>query len=136
MVGMTARIANCPDGADIQRMASDAVRRLPSVFRDYLDDIVIRVEEFADRETLTALGLGSPWDLTGLYCGRPVSEQSIWTGGDLPPIISLFRRPLLRECIETGVALDALVEHVVVHEVGHHFGLTDDQIQAIEDDAE
>ena len=92
----------------------------------------IRVEEFADSGTLRAVGLNDPWELTGLYQGRPLSEQSIWSTGDLPSIISLFRRPLLNEWRETGVALEDLVTHVIVHEVGHHFGLSDDQMHAIE----
>ena len=97
-------------------------------------DAVIRVEEFADVETLRAVGLDDPWNLTGLYQGHPLSEQSIWSSGGLPPIISLFRSPLLNELIRTGVALEDLVTHVTVHEVGHHFGLSDDQMQAIEND--
>ena len=103
------------------------------MFRDHLGDVVIRVEEFADAETLSVLGLSNPWHLTGLYHGRPLSEQSIWSSGDLPPIISLFRRPLLNEWIETGVELEELVTHVIVHEAGHHFGLSDDQMRAIEE---
>jgi predicted Zn-dependent protease with MMP-like domain len=80
--------------------------------------------------------MDDPWGLTGLYHGRPISEQSIWSSGDLPPVISLYRQPLLEEWTETGVSLDDLVTHVVVHEVGHHFGLSDDEIYAIEDDAD
>jgi predicted Zn-dependent protease with MMP-like domain len=121
-----------PDGAAIERLARKAVRQLPQMFRNYLTDVVIRVEEFADSETLRAVGLNDPWELTGLYQGRPLSEQSIWSTGDLPSIISLFRRPLLNEWRETGVALEDLVTHVIVHEVGHHFGLSDDQMHAIE----
>ena len=77
-------------------------------------DSVIRVEEFADVETLRAVGLDDPWNLTGLYQGHPLSEQSIWSSGGLPPIISLFRSPLLNEWIRTGVALEDLVTQVTV----------------------
>jgi predicted Zn-dependent protease with MMP-like domain len=94
---------------------------------------VFRVEEFADDETLQAMGIENPWELTGLYHGRPLSEQSIWSAGDLPPMISLFRCPLLNEWVETGVTLEELVTHVIVHEVGHHFGLSDAEMEAIED---
>ena len=134
MGGMIDRISDTPDAAAIEGLARKAVQRLPRMFRDYLGDVVIRVAEFADSETLRAVGLDDPWDLTGLYQGHPLSEQSIWSSGDLPPIISLFRGPLLHEWIRTGVALDDLVTHVTVHEVGHHFGLSDDQMQAIEND--
>ena len=96
--------------------------------------MVIRVEDFADVGTLRAVWLDDPWDLTGLYQGRPLSEQSIWSSGGLPPIISLSRSPLLNELFRTGVALEDLVTHVAMYEVGHHFGLSDDPMQAIEND--
>lgn len=123
-----------PDATTFERLAREAVRRLPQMFRDHLADVVVRVEDFADDEALRAVGLDNPWELTGLYQGRPLSEQSIWSSGDLPPVISLFRRPLLQEWRETGVELEDLVTHVIVHEVGHHFGLSDEEMEAIEDD--
>jgi predicted Zn-dependent protease with MMP-like domain len=127
-------IMHQPDAALIERLAAQALDRLPAPFREHLADIVIRVEEFADRETLDAVGLDDRWDLTGLYHGRPVGEQSIWASGDMPPVITLYRAPLLREWRETGVAFEDLVTHVVVHEVGHHFGLSDDDMHRIEDE--
>lgn len=95
---------------------------------------MVRVEEFADYETLDALGIEDPWDLSGLYHGRPMSEQSVWTSGEFPPVITLYRRPILDEWVETGITLEDLVTHVLVHEVGHHFGLSDEQMAAIETD--
>lgn len=133
MVGMTGPKIRGPDAAVIERLARETVDRLPEMFRDYLTHVIFRVEEFADDETLKVLGMENPWELTGLYQGRPISEQSIWSAGDLPPMISLFRSPLLNEWVETGVALEDLVAHVIVHEVGHHFGLSDEEMQAIED---
>jgi predicted Zn-dependent protease with MMP-like domain len=123
-----------PDVATFERLAHEALARLPQPFRDHLGDVVIRVEEFADRETLDAMELDDPWELTGLYHGRPLSEQSVWTSGEMPPVISLYRAPLLLEWRETGVELADLVNHVVVHEVGHHFGLSDEDMHQIEDD--
>ena len=73
--------------------------------------------------------------VTCLYHGRPLSEQSVWTTADMPPMITLYRAPLLREWRETGVELDDLVTHVVVHEVGHHFGLSDEDMHRIEDES-
>ena len=105
---------------------------MPEAFRAHLGDILFQVEDFADEEALAALGLDDPWDLTGLYEGRPLTEQSIWDTAEMPPRIRLFRRPLLEEWVETGVALDDLVAHVIVHEVGHHFGFSDADMEAIE----
>jgi predicted Zn-dependent protease with MMP-like domain len=122
------------DTAMFERLAREALDRLPAPFREHLDDIVIRVEEFADDETLDAMDIEDAWELTGLYHGRPVGEQSVWQTGDMPPTITLYRQPLLAEWRETGVELADLVNHVVVHEVGHHFGLSDDDMHRIEDD--
>jgi predicted Zn-dependent protease with MMP-like domain len=127
--------AQHPDAATFEHLARKALAALPPLFRDHLEGVIVRIEEFADRETLDALDIDDPWDLTGLYHGRPMDEQSIWSSGELPPVISLYRRPLLREWAETGVELADLVTHVIVHEVGHHFGLSDDDMDAIEDDA-
>lgn len=124
-----------PDAAIFERLARQAVAALPAQFREHLDGVRVRIEEFADAETLAELGLEDPWELTGLYHGRPWGEQSMWDSGELPPVITLYRRPLLRELRETGVPLEALVTHVVIHEVGHHFGLSDDEMEAIEDAA-
>jgi predicted Zn-dependent protease with MMP-like domain len=122
------------DTAMFERLAREALDRLPAPFREHLDDIVIRVEEFADDETLDAMDIEDAWELTGLYHGRPVGEQSVWQTGDMPPTITLYRQPLLAEWRETGVELADLVNHVVVHEVGHHFGLSDDDMHRIEHD--
>jgi predicted Zn-dependent protease with MMP-like domain len=116
-------------------MAHKAFARIPPPFAEHLRDIVVRVEDFADEETLDAVGLTNRWQLSGLYHGRPLDEQSIWSSGDMPPIIILFRMPLLREWQNTGVELDDLVAHVVIHEVGHHFGLSDEEMAAIEQQA-
>ena len=134
MSQMIDKLTNTPDAAAIERLANKAMRQLPQKFRDYLPDVIIRVEEFADCETLHSVGLTNPWNLIGLYHGRPLSEQSIWATGDMPSIISLFRRPLLNEWGRTGASLEDVVTHVIVHEVGHHFGLSDEQMQAIEND--
>lgn len=134
IAGMMDKVGHAPTAAAIEDLARRAVQRLPRMFRDHLADVVIRVEEFADDETLRGMGLDDPWELTGLYHGHPVSERSIWSAGDLPPIISLFRCPLLNEWIETDVTLEDLVTHVIVHEVGHHFGLSDADMQELEND--
>ena len=106
-------------------MAHAAFARIPDPFRQHLGSVVVRIEEFADSEALAAVGLSDPWELSGLYHGLPIGEQSVWTSGQMPPMITLYRQPLLAEWCETGVDLQALVAHVVIHEVGHHFGLSD-----------
>ena len=125
-----------PDAATIEAMAREALARIPEPFASHLADVVLIVDEFADDETLDAMGIEDPFDLTGLYHGRPIGEKSSFESGALPDRIHLYRRPLLDEWCSTGVSLDALITHVVVHEVGHHFGLSDDDMHALEDGAE
>ncbi|MFT3967977.1 MAG: metallopeptidase family protein [Sphingobium sp.] len=124
---------HAPDAAMIEALAQKALDGMPEAFRVHLGDILFQVEEFADDEALGALGLDDPWELTGLYEGRPLTEQSIWDSAQMPPRIRLFRRPLLEEWVETGVALDDLIAHVIIHEVGHHFGFSDEDMHAIEE---
>jgi predicted Zn-dependent protease with MMP-like domain len=131
--GMTDPFAHSSDVATFERLARESLDRLPEPFSEHLADIVIRIEEFADAETLDEMEIDDRWDLTGLYHGRPLSEQSVWTTADMPPMITLYRAPLLREWRETGVDLRDLINHVVVHEVGHHFGLSDEDMHWIED---
>lgn len=119
----------------IEAMAREALARIPEPFASYLGDVVLIVDEFADDETLDALGIEDPFGLTGLYHGRPVGEKSTFESGALPDRIHLYRQPLLAEWCETGVDLGDLITHVVVHEVGHHFGLSDDDMHALEDAA-
>jgi predicted Zn-dependent protease with MMP-like domain len=121
-----------PDAAAIERLAEAAIARLPETFRTHLEDVVLRIEEFADEDVLKELGIEDPFDLSGLYSGRPVGEQSSMLSGELPAMIHLYRRPLLDEWVETGVSLEELVTHVIVHEVGHHFGFSDEDMHEIE----
>src|SRR3546814_6168982 len=94
-------------------MARAALAGLPAEFRAYLGDIVFAVEEYADEETLAALGIDHPLDLSGLYHGRPVGEKSSMDSGAMPDRIFLYRRAILEEWVETGVRLDDLVRHVL-----------------------
>ena len=121
-----------PDAATIDAMARATMARLPEPFRLHLGDVVLRVEEFADEATLDELGIDDPFALSGLYRGRPVGMKSVEDSGALPDMIHLYRRPILDEWAETGVTLEALVAHVLIHEVGHHFGLSDNDMHALE----
>jgi predicted Zn-dependent protease with MMP-like domain len=117
-----------------RRWRAPRSRASPSRLPEHLQDIWVRVEDFARQETLDALGIASRWNLSGLYHGHSMDTQSIWSSGEMPPVITLYRMPLIREWRETGVSLEALVNHVVVHEVGHHFGLSDDDMASLETD--
>jgi predicted Zn-dependent protease with MMP-like domain len=131
-----AMTGQAPDAATIEALARAALARIPEPFQAHLADVVLIVEEFADDETLDAMGIDDPYELTGLYRGRPIGEKSAWDVAAMPDEIHLYRRPLLEEWCATGVQFEALIAHVVVHEVGHHFGLSDDDMHALEDSAE
>jgi predicted Zn-dependent protease with MMP-like domain len=122
-----------PDAAAMEDVARRAIAAMPELFRQHLDGVSVQVEEFADEETLAALDIKSRWGLLGVYQGRPLTEQSVWDSGMLSPRIRLFRRPLLTEWAETGEDLHDLIVHVLVHEVGHHFGYSDDDMEAIDE---
>jgi len=128
-----APMGEAPGAEAIERIAREAIARLPAEFAAHLGDVVLIVEDYADDETLAALGIDHPLDLTGLYHGRPVGEKSSMDSGGLPDRIHLYRRAILDEWIETGVRLDDLVVHVTIHEIGHHFGLSEEDMHALED---
>jgi predicted Zn-dependent protease with MMP-like domain len=125
-----------PSTAEFEAAAQAVLARLPEVFRRELAGVVLRVEEFATDEQLDSLGIEDPYDLTGLYEGVALPERSQWDSDGLPPVITLFRQPLLAEMEETGVSFAALIRHVVIHEAGHHFGLSDEDMHALEDSVE
>lgn len=133
VVSGQANMAAAPDAGAIERVARATLARLPAAFATHVGDVVLIVEEEADDETLAALGLEHPLELTGLYHGRPVGEKSSMDSGAVPDRIHLYRQAILAEWCETDVRLDELVAHVVIHEVGHHFGLSDADMHAIED---
>jgi len=122
-----------PDAGAMEQIARQAIAAMPELFRQHLDGVSVHVEEFADAETLDDLGIESRWGLLGVYQGRPLTEQSVWDSGMLSPRIRLFRRPLLAEWSETGEDLHDLIVHVLVHEVGHHFGYSDEEMEAIDE---
>ena len=121
-----------PTLADIEALAQAAVERLPILFRQHLASLILRVEDFPDAEVTDEMALETPWDLLGLYWGRHVGLKGDEPSGALPDMIFLYRRPLLDLWAEGEESLEGLVTHVLVHEVGHHFGLSDDDMEAIE----
>ena len=125
--------AAAPSLDDIARLAEEAFAALPDLFRSMAGDIVFRVDDFPDDEVLAALGMQDPFELTGLYQGVDLSQRSVMDLSPEPARVFLYRRPLLDEWAERGdVSLAELVAHILVHEIGHHLGLSDAQIERIE----
>lgn len=115
-------------------MAQAALERLPPEFLQQIGDVVLLVEDWADQALLKDMGIGDASELTGVYEGIPLTERSISHSGTLPDRVRLFRMPILFEWAERGdETLEHLVAHVVVHEIGHHFGLSDEDMHALED---
>jgi len=118
---------------DIAALAEQAYAALPERFRRLAGEVLFRVEDFPAEEVLDSLGIEDAFELTGLYQGAGLTERSLADLPGPPPMVFLYRRPILDEWVDRGdVSLAELVSHVVVHEIGHHFGLTDAQIAAIE----
>jgi predicted Zn-dependent protease with MMP-like domain len=126
------RAPSLDDFADI---AQRAYARLNPQFRRMVGDVLFQVQDFADDETLEAMEMEDPFELTGLYQGVDLSQRSVLDPSALPSMVFLYRRPILDEWAEHGeITLGELIAHVLVHEIGHHFGLSDAQIHAIEAD--
>ena len=125
-----------PSEEDIDAIARRTLQRLPSPFVESLGDIVLRIEPVTDAETAGRLGLDHPMQLSGLYEGVSLNHRSVEQSGTLPERVTLYSRPILAEWRSTGVSLEQLVAHIVIHEIGHHFGFSDDDMHALEDSAE
>jgi predicted Zn-dependent protease with MMP-like domain len=127
-------VRQAPSLAELEAIADAALKRLPQRFRDLCKDVVIRVEDFPTDEVLDAMGIESPFDLFGLYLGVDLSRQSVMDAAALPEMVFLYRRPILDYWAEHEETLGAVVTHVLVHEIGHHFGLSDADMERIEDE--
>jgi predicted Zn-dependent protease with MMP-like domain len=121
-----------PDLADIEALAERAFTAIPERLRRHVKGVGIQVEEMPEDETLDELGIESPWDLTGFYHGTPLNRRSVDDIVRMPDLVFLYRQPILGEWIETGEDLYRLVASVLIHEIGHHFGFSDADIEAIE----
>ncbi len=125
-----------PSLADFERMAEHAYARLPEEFRALCDGLVIRVEDFPDDETMEDMECETPFDLLGLFRGVGLAQGGeMLQTGQFPNMVWLYRRPMLDYWAEHDETLGHLVTHVLVHEIGHHFGLSDDDMEAIEEAA-
>jgi acetylglutamate kinase len=126
------RFSTPPNAEDLIDLAEDALAAIPKPLRDLLRGAAILVEDIADDEILRELGLENPYELTGLYLGVPLIDKSNARVPEEPDRILLFREPILLEWIETGEDLFRLVRNVLIHEIGHHFGLSDQDIERLE----
>ncbi len=122
-----------PDADAIEALARAAMAALPDPWRGPAAAVALVVEEFPTDEVLDELGVENPFDLTGLYDGIPLTEKSVSAQADRPDCVFLYRRPILDEWTERGnVTLGELVTHIVVHELAHHFGWSDEDIATLD----
>ncbi len=121
-----------PSLADIEELARQALATIPRKLRRHVGPVTIRVEEFPDEETERAMDLDSPFDILGLYRGVALPHKSVSDPHPQLDMIFLYRRPILDYWCETGEDLADLVRHVLIHEIGHHFGFSDDDMARIE----
>jgi predicted Zn-dependent protease with MMP-like domain len=121
-----------PSLAYLEELARRALDSIPRRLKRHLGPIVIRVEDFPDEETEEAMGLESPFDILGLYRGVALPHKSVSDPRPNLDMVFLYRRPILDYWCETGEDLPHLVRHVLIHEIGHHFGLSDNDMAEIE----
>src|SRR5207253_7350176 len=126
------RIVKAPSLEEIEALAEAAFRRLPHKFRALCEGLVIRVEDFPTEEVLEELDADSEFDLLGLFHGVGLPFRSESASGQMPNMVWLYRRPILDYWAEHEEALGAIITHVLVHEIGHHFGLSDEDMAGIE----
>ena len=124
--------ATAPTLAEFEEMAAAAWERVPDKFRAKAEGVLIRVEDFATDEVLQSLGIGSAYELLGLYHGVSLNNKSVMDLPRQPDMVFLYRRPILEEWAEGGEKLGDLITHVLIHEIGHHFGFSDEDMSHIE----
>jgi predicted Zn-dependent protease with MMP-like domain len=123
-----------PSLEDFDEMAAKAFAAMPEIFRARCGNVLVRIADFAEDDVLDELGIDDAFELTGLYDGVALTEKSFSAPIAMPDTVWLFRRPILDEWAARGdVPLDRLIAHVLVHEIAHHFGMSDDDIAAIDD---
>jgi predicted Zn-dependent protease with MMP-like domain len=126
------REATAPSLVEFEQLAAEAWGRLPQEFCTLCEGVVIRIEDFATDEVLNSLGIETPFDLMGLYQGVSLDRKSVMDSGREPDMVFLYRRAILDYWAEGDETLGGLVTHVLVHEIGHHFGLSDADMEALE----
>jgi predicted Zn-dependent protease with MMP-like domain len=129
------RYTTPPELTDFEAMAREGMARIPDKLRNALGGVTVLVEDFPDDETLDEMGLESPFDLLGLYRGVDLTRKSLSDPEPAMDTIHLYRRPILDYWAESGEDLRDLVAHVIIHEIGHHFGFSDEEMERIESEA-
>jgi len=122
--------------ADIDEMARAALASLPEPLKRMTEGVVLQVTDFPDDDVCEEMQLESPFDIMGLYQGVSLMEKRMETSGDLPDLVFLYRRPILDYWCETAEELNHVVRHVLIHEIGHHFGFSDDDMESLEAQAD
>ncbi len=125
--------SHVPSLDQLEALAREVLAGLPEEFRALTGDLVFFVQDFPDDEVIKDMELESPYDILGLFHGADLAAREGAFQVSSPTMIFLYRRPILEYCAEEGEALDHIVRHVLVHEIGHHFGLSDEQMEAIEE---
>ncbi len=125
-----------PTLADIDTLAREALGVLPEELREFTEGVVILVQEFPDDAVMAEMELESPFDILGLYSGVSLAEKRVEASGGMPDMVFLYRRPILDYWCETGEDLKHVVRHVLIHEIGHHFGFSDEEMETLETIAE
>jgi predicted Zn-dependent protease with MMP-like domain len=126
-----------PSADDLARLGQEVLDELPAEFRRHVRSVPIRIEDFADEETLEEMEIENPFELSGLYRGVPIGlQEGVAVPSGVPDMIHLYRRPILDEWCEREIPLKDLVRTVLIHEIGHHLGLSDEDIERIEEEAQ
>ena len=130
---MKRRFTDAPGLAEVEAMARAALATIPDELRRHVGDVIIRVDDFPDAETEREMNLETPFDILGLYRGVSLDRKSVHNTPDDLDMIFLYRRPILDYWCETGEDLSHVIRHVLIHEIGHHFGLSDADMHHIEE---
>ena len=125
-----------PSLDDLELMAREGLATLPEQLRAFTTELVIHVADFPEQDVMEEMELDSPFDILGLYQGIVMDEQTIESSGTLPNMVFIYRRPVLEYWCETSEDLRYVVRHVLIHEIGHHFGFSDEEMEALEAEAE
>lgn len=121
-----------PTLADMEEMAQSALELLPESLKRFTDGVIIRIADFPDDDVCEEMELETPFDILGLYQGVALDEKGVEISGSLPDMVFLYRRPILDYWCESGEDLQHVVRHVLVHEIGHHFGFSDADMEDLE----
>ncbi|MDH4099167.1 MAG: metallopeptidase family protein [Nitrospirota bacterium] len=123
------------DQRAFERLVGESVETLPARFRTLIENVAFIVEQWPDDETMEEMGLDSPYDLLGLYRGIPLEERGFSYGNQLPDTISIYQKPIEVYCRDTGEDIAVVIKETVIHEVGHYFSLSDEEMERIEHEA-